>query len=184
MHSLEENNGERCLYSRWDCFGTIPTLRPRLYQSPTTHLPQKALQRTEDDGVYGRIRVLSSGGLGRVLLVVVFGVGFHVMCYFYVAANGKYWLSYWPDDIGKSHVIPLLDGMSLALYDDQVNHRLSQIAIAAREDNLYLFVDGKYVNGVQDSHLTSGGQIGLTANKTLNDTEVVYSEVQLWLLPS
>ena len=42
MHSLEENNGERCLYSRWDCVGTMPTLRPRLYQSPTTHLPQSA----------------------------------------------------------------------------------------------------------------------------------------------
>ena len=55
MHSLEENNGERCLYSGWDCVGTMPTLRPRLYQSPTTHLPQKTLQRTEDDGVYGHM---------------------------------------------------------------------------------------------------------------------------------
>src|SRR6266704_382935 len=23
MYSLEENNGERCLYSRWDCVGTM-----------------------------------------------------------------------------------------------------------------------------------------------------------------
>lgn len=93
--------------------------------------------------------------------------------YLYIAENSAYDLNYWPSGTASGAIL-LLSGTSSDFFHDQVqNGRKSLVAIAANGRDISVYIDGTYAKSTQDSRI-AGGRIALTAQKILNDTEVIY----------
>jgi hypothetical protein len=100
--------------------------------------------------------------------------------YLYMTATGVYSLDYWADERG-SNVQTLLRGISDDFYQKQIDGRFCIVTLVAQGPNLSLYINEKYVGAVQDNRI-GGGRIALTAQKFLNDTQVIYKNVQIWTL--
>lgn len=100
--------------------------------------------------------------------------------YLSINEDGAYNLSYLPNS-ASDESNPLFSGVSDSLYHDQILNQASLVAIRADSSDLAVYIDGNYVNSIQDSNITSG-RIGLVSQKLLNNTEVDFDQVKIWTL--
>ncbi|HEV2660323.1 MAG TPA: hypothetical protein VGU68_06950 [Ktedonobacteraceae bacterium] len=100
--------------------------------------------------------------------------------YLSINEDGAYNLSYLPNS-ASDESNPLFSGVSDSLYHDQILNQASLVAIRADGSDLAIYIDGNYVNSIQDSSIASG-RIGLVSQKLLNNTDIVFDQVKIWTL--
>jgi hypothetical protein len=104
-------------------------------------------------------------------------------------ANGRssyYWFSL--DDHGCYRLVFLAtDGQIRILSDDQrsclpINmQNTNQLTALAQGSNIYLYINGRFINQFSDPSLTKGG-IGLVAIKRTLPTDVAFNNLKVWQL--
>jgi hypothetical protein len=97
---------------------------------------------------------------------------------FRVAQDGTYDMYYYPDSTGKSSQ-KLAEGYSSLIASGI--EKDNQLTVIARGSTIFLYINGKYLTGIQHKGLASG-LIGVIADSSEQPTEVEYSQVRVWKL--
>ncbi|TMC22070.1 MAG: hypothetical protein E6J34_07510 [Chloroflexi bacterium] len=98
--------------------------------------------------------------------------------YFHISTNGNYDFYYYPDNSGKTSQT-LLTGTTSLIHAGLNQENL--IAVIAQDNDLNLYVNGKYLDSTSYNGPTAG-IIGVVADDSTHPTEVVYSQAQVWVL--
>ncbi len=97
---------------------------------------------------------------------------------FNIGQDGSYSIYYYPGDATRT-TKTISSGFSNLIAMGQGQENL--VAVMARNNQVDLYINKKYLTSFQDSNLTVG-QIGVIANDNQNNTEVVCTQVQVWNL--
>jgi hypothetical protein len=99
---------------------------------------------------------------------------------FWISTDGTYVLDKFSQDSnGTVHVKVLVSGSASAV--NTGNSQSNLIAVVARGNDLYLYVNKQYVDSTSDSTYRSG-QIGVVTDSDTSGAEAVFRNAQVWKL--